>query len=193
MGRFTQPDPSGQEKNPYLYAEGDPVNRIYPTGLLSFDDASDLASTAFSLAGGCASGVQAAAHSGVMTMASAFGPTASVGVGVFSCALGAGVSYAGGELVYWRRQLTAMLPVHLGALRSLPRLYPSLKGSMKGWSMSPAARLTGISIFAGLIGCCFLVYGIVFDATNWVIPVVVGVAAMIGAAMTVFGVWSNRA
>ncbi|PJN01568.1 Wall-associated protein [Streptomyces sp. CB01201] len=36
-GRFTQPDPSGQEKNPYLYAEGDPVNRIDPRGLLSLD------------------------------------------------------------------------------------------------------------------------------------------------------------
>ncbi|MFJ3505381.1 RHS repeat-associated core domain-containing protein [Streptomyces sp. NPDC090135] len=33
IGRFTQPDPSGQEKNPYLYAEGDPVNRIDPSGL----------------------------------------------------------------------------------------------------------------------------------------------------------------
>ncbi|MFF8828500.1 RHS repeat-associated core domain-containing protein [Streptomyces sp. NPDC015131] len=33
IGRFTQPDPSGREKNPYLYAEGDPVNRIDPTGL----------------------------------------------------------------------------------------------------------------------------------------------------------------
>ncbi|MFJ9976048.1 RHS repeat-associated core domain-containing protein [Streptomyces cyaneofuscatus] len=33
IGRFTSPDPSGQEKNPYLYAEGDPVNRIDPTGL----------------------------------------------------------------------------------------------------------------------------------------------------------------
>ena len=36
IGRFTQPDPSGQEKNPYLYAEGDPVNRIDPEGTLSF-------------------------------------------------------------------------------------------------------------------------------------------------------------
>ncbi|MFJ3508574.1 RHS repeat-associated core domain-containing protein [Streptomyces luteogriseus] len=25
IGRFTQPDPSGQEKNPYLYAEADPL------------------------------------------------------------------------------------------------------------------------------------------------------------------------
>ncbi|MGW7399425.1 RHS repeat-associated core domain-containing protein, partial [Streptomyces cyaneofuscatus] len=37
IGRFTTPDPSGQEENPYLYAEGDPVNRIDPTGLLSLD------------------------------------------------------------------------------------------------------------------------------------------------------------
>ncbi|MFF8607172.1 RHS repeat-associated core domain-containing protein [Streptomyces sp. NPDC015346] len=36
IGRFTQPDPSGREKNPYLYAEGDPVNRIDPDGTLSF-------------------------------------------------------------------------------------------------------------------------------------------------------------
>ncbi len=35
IGRFTSQDPSGQEKNPYLYAEGDPVNRIDPTGLLT--------------------------------------------------------------------------------------------------------------------------------------------------------------
>ncbi|MVO86417.1 RHS repeat protein [Streptomyces sp. p1417] len=37
IGRFTQPDPSGQEKNPYLYAEGDPVNRIDPSGLAPWD------------------------------------------------------------------------------------------------------------------------------------------------------------
>ncbi|MCS0637538.1 DUF6531 domain-containing protein [Streptomyces sp. LP05-1] len=34
--RFTQPDPSGQEVNPYLYAEGDPVNRIDPTGYIAW-------------------------------------------------------------------------------------------------------------------------------------------------------------
>ncbi|MFJ5851283.1 RHS repeat-associated core domain-containing protein [Streptomyces sp. NPDC092903] len=38
IGRFTNPDPSGQELNPYLYAEGDPVNRIDPTGLFSLSD-----------------------------------------------------------------------------------------------------------------------------------------------------------
>ncbi|MCS0601441.1 DUF6531 domain-containing protein [Streptomyces sp. LP11] len=41
IGRFTQPDPSGQEQNPYLYAEGDPVNRIDPNGLLSLGDVFD--------------------------------------------------------------------------------------------------------------------------------------------------------
>ncbi|MFI9809443.1 RHS repeat-associated core domain-containing protein [Streptomyces sp. NPDC052301] len=42
IGRFTQPDASGQEKNPYLYAEGDPVNRIDPQGLLSLDVGGEL-------------------------------------------------------------------------------------------------------------------------------------------------------
>ncbi|PZX36038.1 RHS repeat-associated protein [Streptomyces sp. DvalAA-21] len=37
LGRFTQPDPSGQETNTYLYAEGDPINRTDPQGTLSFD------------------------------------------------------------------------------------------------------------------------------------------------------------
>ncbi|GHH54451.1 hypothetical protein GCM10018773_57520 [Streptomyces candidus] len=35
IGRFISPDPSGQEKNPYLYAEDDPVNRIDPDGTSS--------------------------------------------------------------------------------------------------------------------------------------------------------------
>ncbi|MFD6802621.1 RHS repeat-associated core domain-containing protein, partial [Streptomyces cyaneofuscatus] len=41
IGRFTTPDPSGQEQNPYLYAAGDPVNRIDPTGLLGFGSVVD--------------------------------------------------------------------------------------------------------------------------------------------------------
>lgn len=33
LGRFTQPDPSGQESNTYLYAGGGPTNTADPTGL----------------------------------------------------------------------------------------------------------------------------------------------------------------
>ncbi|WP_443063481.1 RHS repeat-associated core domain-containing protein [Streptomyces sp. NBC_00663] len=40
LGRFTQPDPSGQEQNAYLYAYGDPLNNSDPTGLFSFPDVS---------------------------------------------------------------------------------------------------------------------------------------------------------
>ncbi len=36
LGRFNQPDPSGQESNPYLYTNGDPVNGMDPTGLLDW-------------------------------------------------------------------------------------------------------------------------------------------------------------
>ncbi|MEW1626027.1 RHS repeat-associated core domain-containing protein [Streptomyces sp. NPDC089173] len=51
IGRFTTSGPSGQEKNPYLYAEGDPVNRIDPTGLLSLGGLVDKVGTAFDIAG----------------------------------------------------------------------------------------------------------------------------------------------
>ncbi|MEW2390121.1 RHS repeat-associated core domain-containing protein [Streptomyces venezuelae] len=57
IGRFTQRDPSGQEKNPYLYAEGDPVNRIDPTGLLSWSDVgSSIGGAVAGLAAGAAVG-----------------------------------------------------------------------------------------------------------------------------------------
>ncbi|WP_405531256.1 hypothetical protein OG426_09355 [Streptomyces canus] len=38
IGRFTQPDPSGQEKNPYLYAGGDFINNSDPTGLFGWPE-----------------------------------------------------------------------------------------------------------------------------------------------------------
>lgn len=41
IGCFTTPDPSCQEQNPYLYAAGDPVNKIDPTGLLGFGSVVD--------------------------------------------------------------------------------------------------------------------------------------------------------
>jgi RHS repeat-associated protein len=39
LGRFTQPHPSGQENNPYLYAGGDPVNSVDPYGTFSWGTA----------------------------------------------------------------------------------------------------------------------------------------------------------
>ncbi|MFI2242555.1 RHS repeat-associated core domain-containing protein [Streptomyces chrestomyceticus] len=73
VGRFTQPDPSGQETNPYLYAEGDPVNHIDHGGLYSVGDfGSDIgaivgAGTAGAMVGsgtGCAVGFFAASLPG---------------------------------------------------------------------------------------------------------------------------------
>ncbi|MEU2447052.1 RHS repeat-associated core domain-containing protein [Streptomyces althioticus] len=55
LGRFTQPDASGQETNPYLYADGDPVNKTDPTGLGALDwlgMAGDVAQGAIHLAQG---------------------------------------------------------------------------------------------------------------------------------------------
>ncbi|WP_256332934.1 RHS repeat-associated core domain-containing protein [Streptomyces sp. 2131.1] len=46
LGRFTQPDPSGQETNSYLYATGDPINHTDPSGLFSVWDALGVADDA---------------------------------------------------------------------------------------------------------------------------------------------------
>ncbi len=93
IGRFTTPDPSGQEQNPYLYAAGDPVNRIDPTGLFSFADG-------VGVVAGTIAGAAAVATAGV-----ACAGTASVGcvaAGAVTAALwgagagGAGATIAGG-------------------------------------------------------------------------------------------------
>jgi RHS repeat-associated protein len=39
LGRWTQPDPSGQEVNAYLYVGNNPVNFVDPSGLFSIQDA----------------------------------------------------------------------------------------------------------------------------------------------------------
>ncbi|MFF5506234.1 RHS repeat-associated core domain-containing protein [Streptomyces roseolus] len=113
IGRFTSTDPSGQEKNPYLYAEGDPVNRIDPTGLAFFDvigkgfDMYDIGSMAKdvsegnykdALATGVGLAAGAAAEAGCGAVAAAVSaPTAGVG----GLAVGAtcfGIGYGAGEL-----------------------------------------------------------------------------------------------
>ncbi|MFJ9041890.1 RHS repeat-associated core domain-containing protein [Streptomyces sp. NPDC102406] len=73
IGRFTQPDPSGQEQNPYLYAAGDPVNKIDPTGLSFLSGLSDIMDKAESVVGvvqGCIAVVGAATETGVIIYAS---------------------------------------------------------------------------------------------------------------------------
>ncbi|MFE1075846.1 RHS repeat-associated core domain-containing protein [Streptomyces sp. NPDC058783] len=81
LGRFTQPDPSGQETNPYLYADGDPVNRTDPTGLFSFSDILDTGSEIFGVVSGCVSGIGAAASTGTIQYAAAVGGMVGAGVG----------------------------------------------------------------------------------------------------------------
>ncbi|MEU8294611.1 RHS repeat-associated core domain-containing protein [Streptomyces pseudogriseolus] len=67
LGRFTQPDPSGQEANPYLYAAGDPINNSDPTGLFSWPDVG-------SAIGGAVAGLAAAT-----AVAAACAGTAGIG------------------------------------------------------------------------------------------------------------------
>ncbi|MFD9086680.1 RHS repeat-associated core domain-containing protein [Streptomyces prasinus] len=110
IGRFTQPDPSGQEQNPYLYAEGDPVNRIDPNGTLSFGGvleglgkSSDLLNTGYAaLQGDTRAAWASVAGWAVGTVAGlACGAlTAGTGVGAaVAPAVCAGVGFYAGEIV----------------------------------------------------------------------------------------------
>ncbi|MFF7878973.1 RHS repeat-associated core domain-containing protein [Streptomyces californicus] len=108
LGRFTQPDPSGQEANPYLYAAGDPVNRTDPTGLFSFSDILDNGSDIFGVVSGCVAGIGAAAETGTIGYAAAAGGAVGAGVGsavgagaavVGSCALGGVAGYYGADII----------------------------------------------------------------------------------------------
>lgn len=94
IGRFTQPDPSGQEKNPYLYAEGDPVNRIDPTGLFSFGDflKDTIGGALVGAAGGCVTG----AVGSIWT-----GPGALAGCGIGAATGGAGGLVTGAGTYLW--------------------------------------------------------------------------------------------
>ncbi|MFC8130212.1 RHS repeat-associated core domain-containing protein [Streptomyces sp. NPDC057302] len=54
IGRFNSPDPPGQQKNPYPYAEGDPVNRIDTNGLASFGISGEVCAFGACVGGGVA-------------------------------------------------------------------------------------------------------------------------------------------
>ncbi|MBY8852493.1 RHS repeat protein, partial [Saccharothrix sp. MB29] len=94
--RFFSPDPTGQEPNPYNYAQGDPVNNSDPTGAYSVEDLkSDLGTVAdtvavvgvvggvvgcaLATAGACLAGAAAGAFYG-----GAFGLGFGTGIAVFS-------------------------------------------------------------------------------------------------------------
>ncbi|MDH6229393.1 RHS repeat-associated core domain-containing protein [Streptomyces sp. MJP52] len=110
IGRFNSPDPSGQEKNPYLYAEGDPVNRIDPTGLLSFGGAleglgraSDLLGTGYAALQGDTRAAWASLAGWAVGTVAGLGCTAlTAGTGVGAAvapAVCAGVGFYAGEIV----------------------------------------------------------------------------------------------
>ncbi|GAA5215888.1 RHS repeat-associated core domain-containing protein [Streptomyces thinghirensis] len=86
LGRFTQPDPSGQETNPYLYAAGDPINNTDPTGL--FKIGAFLEGTGAALAG-IASGIGAVAAAPGCTTVVGCAPTIAATGGALT---GAGVA-----------------------------------------------------------------------------------------------------
>ncbi|WP_430727352.1 RHS repeat-associated core domain-containing protein [Streptomyces beigongshangae] len=89
IGCFTQPDPSGQEKNPYLYAEGDPVNRIDPNGLLSFSSVTETVGSTLGTV------VGAAAAAALCTAAT----VGCIALGVGMGALGGGAGGAIGSAI----------------------------------------------------------------------------------------------
>lgn len=82
IGRFTQPDPSGQEANTYLYGEASPCNGSDPTGL-RFVGWSCTRAVIGVLAGTLATGLTALA--GPITGGLAWGATA-IGVGLTASA-----------------------------------------------------------------------------------------------------------
>ncbi|MFE5141325.1 RHS repeat-associated core domain-containing protein [Streptomyces fagopyri] len=99
IGRFTQPDPSGQEQNPYLYAEGDPVNRIDPAGLFSWSDTLEIGDDIFGVVTGCLSGIGAASTSGMLEAAIAVGPEGTAVAAVVSCAVGRSAGYYSADIL----------------------------------------------------------------------------------------------
>jgi hypothetical protein len=79
-GRFTQPDPTRQEANPYAYANGDPINGSDPTGASLLKGIGDL----FGAVGAAIVGGSAAASCP---------ETIGAGCGVAVASFGAGLTF----------------------------------------------------------------------------------------------------
>ncbi|KOX32074.1 MULTISPECIES: RHS repeat-associated core domain-containing protein, partial [unclassified Streptomyces] len=102
LGRFTQPDPSGQETNPYLYAAGDPINHTDPTGLSFLSGVADFLDDSNDIWGavtGCVAGIGAAAETGVLAYASLYGPVGTGFALVGSCAVGGFLGYNNADII----------------------------------------------------------------------------------------------
>ncbi|MFG2497440.1 RHS repeat-associated core domain-containing protein [Streptomyces sp. NPDC048441] len=91
VGRFTQPDPSGLETNPYLYASGDPTNRIDPAGLFDFGN----------FMGGLGSAV-VAVGSGIVTVSTAPACVTVVGCAPTLIAGGTTIASVGASYAFFK-------------------------------------------------------------------------------------------
>lgn len=103
IGRFTQQDSietlaDPSRANRYEYAGGNPINYVDPTGQ-DFWDVLEVGGEVLGAAVGCGTGVVAATETGITTAATAAAGGVGTAVAVVgSCAFGAGVALAGGEI-----------------------------------------------------------------------------------------------
>ncbi|MEV7550402.1 RHS repeat-associated core domain-containing protein [Amycolatopsis sp. NPDC089917] len=85
-GRFTQPDPTGQERNAYAYGEADPINNSDPTGAASRACVNAGVTSILGLLGTTAAYVTSAATGGV-TAGLAVGSTVATVTAISNAAL----------------------------------------------------------------------------------------------------------
>ncbi len=123
LGRWTQPDPSGQEANAYLYVGGNPVNFVDPSGLaaefkdclifrynnesgscfggsIGLDDVTGLlerVDRVLAAGGGCRAGARVGTAAGAFLGAASAGTAAAASVplgAAIGCVGGAGIAAA---------------------------------------------------------------------------------------------------
>ncbi|MET9720677.1 hypothetical protein ABZZ46_35495 [Streptomyces rochei] len=87
---------------PYLYAAGDPINHMDPSGLGFLDSVSNFLEDTNDIWGaitGCVAGVGAAAETGIIAAASTFGPWGTASAVVTRCAVGGVLGYNNAEII----------------------------------------------------------------------------------------------